>query len=201
MTEIREPQKVNSKEKKKKIIAAGLKAFSEKGYYNTTTVEIAKIAGVSTGIVYNYFKDKKDIFLQALNSYFQEIFAPMDEALKNIRPPFELADAVRSFMAVAVKAHENCREAHEEFIAMSHLDEDVADEFILTEKQITDRAAEYIRALGLNLRDLQEKTHIAYHLIEDYAHEYVYHRHPYIDYGKMLDETVGILVRLFSERE
>ena len=32
---IREPQKVTSKEKKLKIIEAGLKVFGKKGYYNT----------------------------------------------------------------------------------------------------------------------------------------------------------------------
>ena len=35
--------------------------FCEKGYYRTNTAEIAKAAGVSTGIVYSYFHDKKDI--------------------------------------------------------------------------------------------------------------------------------------------
>ena len=63
MAEIRQPIKRTSIDKKQKIIKSGLKSnFSEKGYYNTTTVEIAKIAGVSTGIIYNYFKDKKTYF-------------------------------------------------------------------------------------------------------------------------------------------
>lgn len=71
MAEIRQPIKRTSIDKKQKIIKAGLKVFSEKGYYNTTTVEIAKIAGVSTGIIYNYFKDKKDIFLHSLKLCFE----------------------------------------------------------------------------------------------------------------------------------
>ena len=53
--EIREPRQERSIEKKNKIIRAGYELFSEVGYYNTNTAEIARRAGVSTGIVYGYF--------------------------------------------------------------------------------------------------------------------------------------------------
>lgn len=43
---------VISLEKEEKIIKAGFDLMCKKGYYNTNTVEIAKFAGVSTGIVY-----------------------------------------------------------------------------------------------------------------------------------------------------
>ena len=68
-TEVREPKQKRSIEKKNKIIETALILFCEKGFYNTNTAEIAKAAGVSTGIVYNYFTDKKEIFLEAINRY------------------------------------------------------------------------------------------------------------------------------------
>lgn len=43
---------VISLEKKEEIIKAGFDLMCKKGYYNTNTVEIAKFAGASTGIVY-----------------------------------------------------------------------------------------------------------------------------------------------------
>ena len=49
----------------------------EKGYHNTNTAEIAKVAGVSTGIVYNYFKDKHDILIEGIKIYANDIFYPM----------------------------------------------------------------------------------------------------------------------------
>ena len=58
INEIREPIQKRSIEKKEKIIKSGFELICEKGYYNTNTAEIAKAAGVSTGIVYQYFKDK-----------------------------------------------------------------------------------------------------------------------------------------------
>ena len=50
--EVRQPRQERSIEKKNKIIEAGYQLFSEVGYYGTNTAEIAKRAGVSTGIVY-----------------------------------------------------------------------------------------------------------------------------------------------------
>ncbi|MDE6302929.1 MAG: TetR/AcrR family transcriptional regulator [Clostridia bacterium] len=53
--EVREPKQERSIEKKNKIVQAGYELFSEVGYHSTNTAQIAKRAGVSTGIVYGYF--------------------------------------------------------------------------------------------------------------------------------------------------
>ena len=49
---IREPKQQRAKEKKAAIVQAGYALFCEKGYHQTNTAEIAKRAGVSTGIIY-----------------------------------------------------------------------------------------------------------------------------------------------------
>lgn len=198
MSEIREPKKVNSIEKKKRIIEAGLKAFGEQGYYNTTTVEIAKLAGVSTGIVYSYFKDKKDILLHALRLYFEKVFRPMEDLLKAAKPPLDIQMTIREFIRTAIASHENNFAPHEEMLAMSHLDEDVHRLFMETEKEITDTIADFLKSNGISPPHLEEKTHIAYNLAETLCHEYVYHRHEYIDYAEMIEETVNILTAMFS---
>lgn len=77
ITEIREPIQKRSIEKKEKIIKAGFDLICENGYYNIDTSKIAKSAGVSTGIVYQYFKDKHDIFIAGLEKYADNIFYPM----------------------------------------------------------------------------------------------------------------------------
>ena len=74
---VREPKQQRAIEKKEKIIDVGFELICKNGYYNTNTAEIAKLAGVSTGIVYQYFKDKHDIFIAAINKYGDDIFFPM----------------------------------------------------------------------------------------------------------------------------
>ena len=86
---IREPKQQRAIEKKEKIIEVGFNLICENGYYNTTTAEIAKVAGVSTGIVYQYFKDKYDILIEGLEKYGDDIFFPM---LKTKDVKFEKSD-------------------------------------------------------------------------------------------------------------
>ena len=71
---IREPKQKRAIEKKEKIIEAGFNLICKNGYYNTNTAQIAKEANVSTGIIYQYFKDKHDIFLNGLEKYGNDIF-------------------------------------------------------------------------------------------------------------------------------
>ena len=75
--EIREPVQKRSIEKKERIIKAGFELICENGYYNTDTAKIAKKAGVSTGIIYQYFKDKRDILMAGLEKYANTVFFPM----------------------------------------------------------------------------------------------------------------------------
>ena len=77
--EIREPIQKRSIEKKQNIIKYGFKLMCEKGYHNTNTAEIAKAAGVSTGIVYQYFNDKRDIFIKGIEQYSRTLLFPINE--------------------------------------------------------------------------------------------------------------------------
>ena len=67
---VRKPRQKRSIETKEKIVSAAYQLFCEKGYYNTTTNEIAQVANVSIGSLYSYFKDKDTIFLEILERFF-----------------------------------------------------------------------------------------------------------------------------------
>jgi AcrR family transcriptional regulator len=59
------------------ILAAAARVFSEKGYANATTREIAEAADVAEGTLYNYFANKREILL----AIAQETEAPMETAV------------------------------------------------------------------------------------------------------------------------
>ena len=81
---VREPIKKTSIKKKKTIIEKGFLLMCEKGYHNVTCVDIAKYAGVSTGIIYQYFKDKRDIFIHGVEDYTDKIMFPMIDIIDNV---------------------------------------------------------------------------------------------------------------------
>ena len=53
-------------ERRAQILRAAVKLFSDEGYYTTTIAQIAREAGVSTGLIYQYFGDKDDVLLLSL---------------------------------------------------------------------------------------------------------------------------------------
>lgn len=61
------------KESRQKILDAALEVFAKQGYHSATVDAIAKTAGISKGLIYNYFKSKEDVL--------QELMIGMMEAL------------------------------------------------------------------------------------------------------------------------
>jgi Transcriptional regulator len=50
-------------EKQNRILNAAINEFAEKGYENASTNDIVKEAGISKGLLFHYFKNKKQLFL------------------------------------------------------------------------------------------------------------------------------------------
>jgi len=46
---------------RKKIVEAAMQVFAEKGFFNATTDEVARAAGVSKGLVFWYFRRKDEL--------------------------------------------------------------------------------------------------------------------------------------------
>ncbi len=73
---------VNSKKGKREIIIeAAVQVFSSKGYHNTRMEEIANVAGIGKGTIYEYFKSKLQLFQEMLEDglkVYYENFDPED---------------------------------------------------------------------------------------------------------------------------
>lgn len=196
--EIREPVQKRSIEKKEKIIESGFELICEKGYYNTNTAEIAKNAGVSTGIIYQYFKDKHDIFIEALKKFADNIFYPMlDIPLKNFDKN-NLNDIVRKMIDNFIQNHKLSQSAHEEIMAMAHSDKDVAFYFHKREIEMTEKIYDLLVKNGFDSKNLMEKSHIAIGLIDNLCHEIVYHKHSELNYNVMTDICIETIVKLLN---
>ena len=182
---VREPKQERSIEKKNRIIDAGYELFSEVGYYNTNTAEIARRAGVSTGIVYGYFRDKKDILRKVTKLYMQRITTPIFELFETLDKPFEPRKLVPAIVDMVLNAHKDNAKIHEALHALTHTDKEISDEFIRLEDELTLRIAKKLTDVGLIKTDAREKVHFAMDILQSFAHEYVYDHHDYIDYSRM----------------
>ena len=55
-----------------KIEAAALELFAHKGFHNTSISQIAKAAGVSKGLLYNYYENKEDLLYTIVDHAMQD---------------------------------------------------------------------------------------------------------------------------------
>lgn len=75
-------------EKQERILNAALKEFAQKGYENASTNEIVKLAGISKGLLFHYFKNKKELYLFLYNHFadvmVEEFFNELDLSERDI---------------------------------------------------------------------------------------------------------------------
>jgi len=195
---IREPKQQRAIEKKEKIIESGFNLICENGYYNTNTAEIAKAAGVSTGIVYQYFKDKYDILIEGLEKYGDDIFFPM---LKTKDIKFEKKDfegLLKKMINHYISNHKVSNVAHEEIMSMVHSDKRVAEYYYKRELEMTNSLKNILLDNGFNKKDLTEKVHIMMGLIDNLCHEVTYHKHSDMNYDIMTNLVIDNIKNLFK---
>ncbi len=198
-SEIREPIQKRSIETKEKIIEAGFELICNDGYYKTNTSKIAKKAGVSTGIVYQYFKDKKDILLSGLDKYADDIFYPMLN-MSNIKfNKNNFADIMKDMIAKYIGNHKLSKTAHEEITAMTHSDKDIAYFFYKREMDMTHKIVSALSENGFNIANINEKVHIVIGLIDNLCHEIVYHKHEELDYDIMTNVVINEIVNILMK--
>ena len=199
MSEIRIPTQKRSIEKKGKIVEKGFELMCENGYFNTSTNDIAKYAGVSTGIIYQYFNDKKEIFIEGVKNYSDTIMFPILDILKNNNLKFDnLGTLLDKLLDSFINKHTLSKKTHEEMMALSHLDEDIAQIFHDKEMVTTKKIVEVLEKNKIDSNNLIEKVHIIIGIVENYCHEIVYHKHTSLNYNFMKQEVINVITNILK---
>lgn len=196
--EIRNPIQKRSIEKKQNIIKYGFELICEKGYHNTNTAEIAKAAGVSTGIVYQYFNDKRDIFLQGIEQYSKSLLFPINEVLSKNTENFDLETEFNNVIKTLIKNHKLSEAAHEEIYALQHSDPEVAKIFFNQEIEATNKLIEVLESNNIKTDNINEKAHLIISMIDNLCHETVYHKHKNMDYDAMKSIVIKSIINLLK---
>lgn len=125
-SKIRIPRQERSIKTKEAILQAALELFSEKGYHNTNTKEIAAAAGVSTGSFYSYYKDKRDVFLDSLIIYNNTLMERIDTYLDGVElHSMDKIDFIREVIDSLIFSHKAFTKFHKELAVMYNSDSEV----------------------------------------------------------------------------
>lgn len=82
-------------EKKALIMDEALEQFSETGFQATTINQIAEHAGISKGLIYNYFKSKEDLLAAIINRSLNDIYINFNPDHDNKLTPDEFEMFIR----------------------------------------------------------------------------------------------------------
>ena len=130
------------------IVSAAPQVFASKGFDGTQTGDVARAAGISTGAVYQYFTDKRAIFLEVLRRHRvwsrQEVDRRLDlEVFATLSP----RDAIGSAIDVLFTVIERHAGLNRVYLALSFTDPEVAKMRAESEAEERTLLAGLIRAL------------------------------------------------------
>lgn len=74
---------------KKTIVDAALKLFAHRGYHGTSIADIAKEAGISKGLAYNYFSSKSQL-AGAIFTQIYSLFDQYDQLFESKDDPYQI---------------------------------------------------------------------------------------------------------------
>ena len=83
------PKVVDKEAKKHTILTAAMKVFAKKGVANTKMTDVAVAAGIGKGTIYEYYKNKDEIFAESFHHFMEVLENIMAQRLFKISDPME----------------------------------------------------------------------------------------------------------------
>jgi AcrR family transcriptional regulator len=78
------------RETMERILITSLNLFCKKGYYATSIEDIAKLAQISKGLLYHYFKSKEEVLAALVDRRIEEVLVVMNAAKRKRTPAAQI---------------------------------------------------------------------------------------------------------------
>ena len=195
--ETRVPKQKRSIEKSEKIIEVAYQLFMDNGYFNTSTVDIAKAAGLSVGVFYSYFADKKDILLVCLEQfedYFMENIYQEIKSTQSIEDIEDIVEITKHMILVMVKTHTSQkRRYHDEIKALELLDVDIKKHFLKIQDSLMDAFQSRLSSYGYRLSYPKEQAFLIHQMIGGIEDEVVFQDIIDIDHDILIEQCAIVI--------
>ncbi|MDE2402055.1 MAG: TetR/AcrR family transcriptional regulator [Burkholderiales bacterium] len=78
------PRRAKSQQRIAELLAAARAVFSEHGFQRATTAQVAEMAGVSEATVFTYFASKRELCIQVITDWYDEISGELERELPRL---------------------------------------------------------------------------------------------------------------------
>jgi AcrR family transcriptional regulator len=185
----RRPQQRRARETVEAVLEAVIRILKREGSGAMTTNRIAEVAGVSIGSVYQYFPDKRAIFIALHERHIREIDRVIQSALvEHARSSLE--ELIRALIEAMVEAHTTDPELYELLFTEVPHKADGAREFAVRLHgvfllAISARARELKKG-----RDLDSVVFVVTHMVDALSHGAVLRRPAGLSLAEAREEIV-----------
>ena len=125
---------------KEKIYQAAIEEFYKKGFLKAKMQDIAKKAGISTGLTYSYYNNKEDLFAAIVEPVYKEILQPLENEEGR---DSEIGDPVNLFEQESAFILQLLRQKREIFLIL--IDHSKGTKFEKAKDQIINVIKEHIK--------------------------------------------------------
>lgn len=171
----RVPTQKRSIEKKQRIKDAALKLMSEKGYFATSSNEIAREAGVSIGTFYSYFKDKKELYAELVDDIYTAVLTPIN--LNELPDDLSIEETVQLYVTAVFRGHEYQTAFQREISSLSEQSDEFRAIEMVHKSNILHVFSEALKAYREELKpqDFETSTYIILTTVEAVIHDTLFH--------------------------
>lgn len=135
------------KQKKQLIMDTALELFAENGFHATSMSQVAKKAGVSKGLAYNYFKSKQEILDEIIKTGFDSIYSHFDLNHDGILTRDEFEHFIRnSFKAIG--KNQKFWKLYSAIIMQSNIAESMMEKYGDRSQLIMQMLNQFIKTMG-----------------------------------------------------
>ncbi len=199
MTKTRVPTQKRSIEKREKIVKAGFDLFCEKGYYKTNTAEIAKYAGVSTGALYSYFEDKRQIFIEAFHQHLDTISSALLQQLTSLPELLDLSTFIEKWIEVYIDLYAKSNHALVQLRLVIVDDEEINRHFSDLENTYFSNIADILKTRGITCGNLFEKVYVSCILIDSLRQEKTSFSHNGLNFEILQEQVKQNILKMLSD--
>lgn len=195
----RKPRQLRSIHTKEKILVAALELFCEKGYFKTTTNEIAQRANVSIGSLYSYFNDKDAVFFEVLEKYHEKFVDVKRTILCSAELiQTDLKQWLRILIESLIQVHEESRKLNRELTVLSFYNPEVAQILDHNIKNTMHDTIGFFLSTQNDLRtnDLEAAAIVTFDLISSTVDRIVFGKNE-INRDRLINTTIDMIYSYF----
>lgn len=187
-------------ETKEKIIDTAYRLFCTKGYFDTSTNEIAKAAEISIGGLYAHYPDKDTIFMEILDRYNLSFIQSLDELSHEMQLYLSEPTAWFRLLIDNIAAlHENSKELNREMEILSFSKPEVAKARKIQRERTRQIFYHFLCDESINVKasDPEAASFILRGILDTVIEQIVFGDHVISD-GRIVQTGVDAMLRLLK---